>query len=336
MRAKEKLPSSVLAGEEGSLTQIAERYASARLLTNKIALALPVCNEEQQKLQHQVKECWSWWVARHYPQHLNLSSVTKAIQGFSCKRYKLCAVCAIRRSVKVWHSIEAKVSALGFAPTDLALVTITMQSHNDLSQALQALRSFYQTLRQGRNNHEKRGGSLDVTPWAALDGWIGHMEITKTESGWHPHYHFLVAPKQECKHLFVFDRLPHGLDDGKKGFWNSQFTSMIGRKLYAADGVSYIAHTQILDDLGKGIAEVAKYLFKFGGMEPADVVHAHFQTRRMRLGCSGGCFHGLSLEPDELLDSEGLEGSRPFLDYLMSWDGSGYVREALGGLGMAC
>ena len=286
-----------MAGEEGTLDQVIGRYASARRLTDKVALSLPKCNDAQKKLHNAVASCWEWFELRHYPEYLRLPSSSKVIRGYSCKRYKLCAVCAIRRSIKVWHSIEEKVLFNGFAPSDLALVTITMKSSPDLSKALESLRSFYQSLRQGRNNFLKRNGSIASSPWAAIDGWIGHMEITKTVEGWHPHYHFLVAPKVEYKHLFDFEKIHHGLDKAGIGFWNCEFSARLARKLYSFDRSSYIVHTKVLDDLGKGIAEVAKYLFKFGDMEPSDIVEAHFKTHRMRLGCSGDVFTGWILNP---------------------------------------
>lgn len=324
-----KVPSEALAGEEGTLEQLAERYKRARLLGDKIAHCLP---RDNSKLYEAVSSCWSWFELRHYPPHLGLKPQNKVLRGIHCGRYKLCPVCAIRRSIKVYHSIKSTVEAIGFAPSDLYLHTLTMRNFERLDEGLAAIRDFYKSLRQGANNFKKRkGAELSLHPWAAVDGWIGHVEITRTSQGWHPHIHFLLAPKMDCKQLFAFKKIPHGLDD-KGGFWGSEFTAMIGRKLHQFNG-SFVVHTEQLASLEGGICEVAKYLFKFGELEPADVVHAYFATHRMRLSFSGGCFYGVDLEPDSLLDSEGVEGSRPFLDYLMTWSGAHYAKSIIGGMG---
>lgn len=172
-----------------------------------------------------------------------------------------------------------------------------MKSSPDLSKALESLRSFYQSLRQGRNNFLKRNGSIASSPWAAIDGWIGHMEITKTVEGWHPHYHFLVAPKVEYKHLFDFEKIHHGLDKAGIGFWNCEFSARLARKLYSFDRSSYIVHTKVLDDLGKGIAEVAKYLSSLVTWNPLILWRLILKLIECALVVLGDVFTGWILNP---------------------------------------
>jgi len=321
MRAKKKLPSEALAGEEGSSKTILQRYVVAKRNTQNILNFAPSWAGE---MVGQVGDCWSWWKLRYYPPYWGESEVCQAVMGYSCKRYKLCQCCAIRRQTKVYHEIRAKVAALGLAPSDMHLVTITLKSSRQLGAMLQQLRDFYQSLRKERKNSVQRETYNALkNPWACLEGWIGRIEITHTASGWHPHFHFLVVPRPECKRLFAFCKHPHPYGDGS-GWWGSEWAAALGRRLSAYTlGESYIVHSEQVEDSENAIAEVSKYLFKFGGMPPAKVWEAHRLTQGKRLSNCGGCFFGLNLEPDDLLDHD-ADDSRPFWDFICRWDGLDY------------
>lgn len=320
MRTKKKLPSQALAGEEGSKKNILSRYIVAKRNTQNILNFAPSWAGE---LVGQVGDCWNWWKMRWYEPYWGQPEIIQAIMGYSCKRYKLCQCCAIRRQTKVYHEISAKVDALGLSASDMHLVTITLKSSRQLGAMLQQLRDFYQSLRMERKNSTRREMNPLKAPWACLDGWIGRIEITHTASGWHPHFHFLVVPRPECKQMFAFCKHPHPYGDGS-GWWGSEWASALGRRLAAYTlGESYIVHSEQVQDSENAIAEVSKYLFKFGGMPPAKVWEAHRLTQGKRLSNCGGCFFGLNLEPDELLDA-GIDVSRPFWDFIMKWDGEMY------------
>lgn len=325
MSKKEKLlkSSSALAGGEdkGSYQNIKRRYLNGRLLLDNIVNSAPVDKPHLEKAIADMKDCWTWWHLRHYPQFEGLPSKNKVTKAISCKRYRLCPICALRRSQKVWHSIQSKISALGLGLGDLFLVTITIKNTEDLKSGLDTIRGFYSSLVEGRKNSTRRKFRVETSPWAVVDGWIGHLEITKSDKGWHPHYHFLVAPKSEYKYLFETEKVPHEFGD-KEGFYMSKFASMLGTKLNDYCG-SFMVDCKPVKDSGDGsiggsIAEVSKYLFKFSEMSPENIWYAYEETRGMRLSTSGGVFRSVELEPKELTDElDSADEMRPWVDYLI-------------------
>lgn len=322
MRTKKKLPSDALAGEEGSSKNILQRYNVAKRNTQNILSVAPPWAGE---LVGEIDSCWNWWKLRHYPKVPGHPEVNQSLIGYSCKRYKLCQTCAIKRQTKVWHELSAKIDQLGLAPENMHLVTITLSSSHELAEMLAQLRAFYQSLRQERKDSARREMNPLKYPWACLDGWVGRIEITWTKKGWHPHFHFLVVPRPECKQLFAFTKGKHPHEYGNgSGWWGSDWEATLGRRLANfTGGASYIVQAKQIKSTDGAAAEVSKYLFKFGDMPPERVWEAHRLTARKRLSNCGGVFYGLDLEPDDLLDDD-TEADRPFWDFIMRWDGRYY------------
>ncbi len=322
----ETLASDRVKPERGSIDY--KLMESIRILHEYKRNITSVAPDVHEKRAKTISECFNWFQLRHYPEWDNLKPENRVTRAFSCNQYKLCPICAMRRSRKVFGTLMDKVKELALTADDLYLVTITVKNNESLVDALEQLRGFYSHLVQGRKNSKKRSWSPESYPWGLIDGWIGHCEITNSKHGWHPHYHFLVVPLPQYKHLFKLDKVNHSFGaDG--AYFGSLFASYLGNKLHKyTKGESYIVHCQAVsqnEDLkdgetseGGAIAEVTKYLFKFSSMKPQDVWEAYEKTRGMRLASSGGCFRGVKIDPKELLDDP-IEGvDRPWIDWFSS------------------
>ena len=282
--------------------------------------------KEVEKRTKHISECFNWFQFKHYPEWDGLKAENRVTRAFSCNQYKLCPICAMRRSRKVFGELSEKIKELALTAEDLYLVTITVKNDDSLEEALEELRGFYSHLTMGRRNSKRRSWTPENTPWGLIDGWIGHCEITRNKkSEWHPHYHFLITPLPQYKHLFKLEKVEHSFGE-EGGYFGSLFASYLGTKLHKyTKGKSYIVHCQSVSQNekleegetseGGAIAEVTKYLFKFSSMEPEDVWEAYDKTKGMRLACSGGCFRGVKTDPKELLD-EPIEGvDRPWIEW---------------------
>ena len=271
------------------------------------------------KRANNISDCFSWYQFRHYPQWRKKEPINRVTRAFSCNDYKLCPVCAMRRSRKVFASLLEKIEYLGLEDSDLHLITITVKNNHSLSAALEELRGFYAALMEGKKNATRRKWNPETSPWGTLAGWIGHCEITKGPNGWHPHYHFLVVSKPEYAHLMKNKRVECPFGD-KGAYWGSLWISYIGKKLYKyTNGISYIVHSQQVGGTLGSIAEVSKYLFKFSELSADDVWVAWENTRGKRLSSTGGIFRGIKLDPDTSSDELDQEEKRPFVEWLNSF-----------------
>ena len=331
---KEKLPSA-LAGEKGSYIHFKKRAQFSNKLRHNILQSAPDWAKElETNLLRDLKDCNKWLKIRHTPRYKDLPPETKIIENaFHCRRDKLCSFCAIQKSQKVFHQIRDKIEFLGLKADDLILLTISPKNEKDLRTGIDVNRNFVKTLFQGNKNAKRRKNArIETHPWFAVDGWIGKLETTYNENGtWHPHYHFLVAPKATHKHLFETKHIPHSYGSGNSHY-ESTFAKYVGDLMYRhTGGESYIVHTRPVEDMGKGIAEVSKYLFKFSAMPAKKTWEVMLTTKRMRLASTGGIFRGIKLEPDEMDDTIDLnDNSRPWIDVMLSWDGEA-LKEALRG-----
>ena len=333
---KEKPPFHALAGDEkGSYNHFKSRANHSNTLKRNIINSAPEwAKNSDTNLLRDITDCNKWIKFRHFPRFKDLAPENKVKQcSFHCRRDKLCSFCAIRKSQKVFHQIQDKVDHLGLKKDDLFLVTISPRNEEDLRTGIDVNRDFVKKLFQGgRDAKRKKSSKIENTPWFAVDGWIGKLETThneKIKESWHPHYHFLVAPKATHKELFYSTRIPHSYGS-ENGYFTSKFAQLLGDLLYKfTKGNSYVVHTEEVNDMGKGIAEVSKYLFKFSSMPAEKTWEVAEVTSKMRLATTGGIFRGLKLEPELMDDEIDLnDNSRPWIDFMLSWDGL-TLREAV-------
>jgi len=327
MANKEKLPSSALVGgEKGSYNHFKNRAKHSNQLKHNIIDSAPDwAKKEQTHLLRDLEDCNKWMKFRHFPRFKELTPVNKITQcSYHCRRDKLCNFCAIRKSQKVFHQIKDKIELLGFKENDLHLVTISPRNERSLKTGINLNRDFVKKLFQGRKDAgRKKSAKIENAPWSAVDGWIGKLETTYNENGtWHPHYHFLVAPKDTHKDLFKIEHIPNSYGSGNSHY-ESRFAQLLGSLLFKfTKGDSYIVHTRPIVDMGAGIAEVSKYLFKFSSMPAEKTWEVAKITKGMRLATTGGIFRGIKLDPEKMEDEIDLsDNSRPWIDFMLAWDG---------------
>ena len=323
---------SALAGGKGDPT-LRQAYAKAHRFGLKIAKFHDVSNEKHIRIASDLHECRTWFEYDHYVSE----GKNKITKGYSCKHYSLCPSCAMARARKVFHQTKEKLLALDLPVQQVKLLTITVKNTENFTAGLKNIRKFYASLVQSRKNASRRDFSIQNSPFVSVDGWIGRYEVTrnKKDLSWHPHLHLLIAVNPE--HTELFKRKKHDYKYGEvEGFFKNEFSKLLADRLWKNTGDSFMVDCRDLKEsdfeekkLGS-VAEVSKYLFKFGELQGEEYWNVYDSTRGMRLGVCGGVFRGISLEPDTLNEDEpkGIENELPRIRYEMKWrdSHSGYRR----------
>lgn len=316
--SSDALPSDT---EEKDFKTLKERYQIAKSMQINIIKSAP---KHQHKIKNIMSGCVDWFKMRYFPVFNGLEASHTIKQGYTCRKYKTCPVCAIRRSHKVYHTIRDKIKALGLSESDFYLLTITVKNTYNLSEGLNTLRSFWKKLMQQRKNYKtKKIKNIENYSFGIVDGWISNTETTYNQNydNWHPHMHILIVPKKEYLHLFEYEQIKHNYGS-REGYFSNKFESYIANKLHEHCG-SFMVDCRKVDNTHNGVAEVSKYLVKFSDLTPKQVWEVYEITKSMRLQSTGGIFRGVNLSPELEEDTE-EQISRPFLDYIFKWENGKY------------
>jgi len=286
--------------ELADLGQKLSRYGTAKARNRAMAGYLvhragPYATDPLRKLSAALYDCASWLEFHHYLQ----SKRTVLANAVTCKKHLLCPFCAIRRGAKLLRNYHERALHL-VDQFDFHSVVLTVKNGPDLVERHTHLKHAFKRLRtQGRDGYGV---------WANVKGAIWSTEFTKSDEGWHPHLHIIVA-------------VPKGSPPIRYGQ-----DSPLGKQWFELTGDSFIVHAQPIrpegDDLAAGLCEVLKYAVKFSDLDLTDNLDAYLALKGKRLVQSSGCFYGLELpENDDLLD-EPLSG--PYLRWFFRYGSAGY------------
>jgi hypothetical protein len=247
------------------------------------------------RLAHAMYECCSWLALHHYI----IPDRTIVGRAITCKKHLLCPICAMLRGGKMLAKYKERCEYLAPAH-DFQLVTLTVKNGPDLFERYLHLKHAFKRLRTlGRD-----GSGV----WANVSGAVWSTEFTKSEHGWHPHLHLVVAtPKGSTPFRY-------GKGSPLADAWEK------------VTGDSYIVHAAPIGGQGQSIAdalcEVLKYAVKFSELDLVDNLHAFNTLKGRRLIQSSGCFYGLDLPDNADLAEDGLDG--PYVEYLLHYTSTGY------------
>ena len=280
-------------GQQG-LAQRLARYGTAK--TRNHAMAGHLCKEGLRPLADRLYRCGAFLRFRHYLERRE----TRLVESRSCDVSLLCPLCAIRRGGRFLRRYHERIEQL--TPLhDFHTVTLTVKNGPDLAERFAHLRRSFRRL---RDRAKKGYGEL-----ARTTGALWSFEFTKSEHGWHPHVHMIVA-------------VPKG---SRPIYWGKD--SPLGQDWLAATGDSFIVHARPIEGSEEqriaALCESLKYALKFSTLSLDDNLAAFFTLKGKRLLASSGCFYGVVKEDEQLDDAELDE---PYIEWLFRYAGArGYV-----------
>jgi hypothetical protein len=295
-----------LAAEGLGLSEVAplsarlQRYGTAKgrsyaMAGHVLAEANPTrVGDADRHLARRLYGCGAFLHFRHWLEHRK----TTLHSAQFCQVPLLCPLCAIRRSAKLLRRYVERAEFIA-KTHELHLVTLTVKNGDDLAERHAHLRAGVRKLRE----RARKGYGA----FAASAGAVWSTELTKHDTGWHPHVHMVWA-----------------MPPGSEIRWGEG--SQLAADWLAVTSDSFIVHAQRIagDGVVDAFLEVMKYSLKFAGLELADNLHAYRTLRGKRLLASCGVWYGLELPEDAELADDPLDG--PYLDLVFKWAGSrGYV-----------
>lgn len=217
----------------------------------------------------------------------------RLVEAFFCQQHLLCAVCAIRRGVRMMNTYIPKVEELTRLYPHLhpVLITLTVRNGADLVERMEHLRRGIRVLMERRRDKLKKGRGR--TEFSKVAGAIASIEVTYGKGGWHPHVHMVAL-----------------LSD-----WIDQ--QAFSREWYEITGDSFVVGVQRVDPMKPiafAMAEVCKYALKFSDLTPQQTWDCFTTLRGRRLVFSFGCFWGLQV-PETLTDDL-RDDDLPYIDLL--------------------
>lgn len=280
------------------------------------------------KISDDLRGCGSWLEFQDFaPAGLDES---RLVSAYFCSRFRLCPLCAIRRSAKwIRHLLPRMQTVIAdyrrHTPTaTLQLVTWTVRDGRSLRRRLEHLRASWQTLQQRRRLYlswcnTRRGKPRAFTELAHADGILFSFEVKrgKGSGSWHPHIHAVVIA-------------PHLLDQtAMRAEWESitRDSFMVDVRPFYSQSLFEHSDQYSRDDieeaLGNDLAEVAKYALKFQDLSIRDNWRAEHVLYGKRLRGSIGVFRGVDPDPS-LLDDPLDMADLPFVLRIAQWEGDSY------------
>ena len=257
-----ELGAETLAGLNPTRKTLAQRLAKHTRGRQLAPAILPLLSEYSSRRACKLNECGRVLMAR------DAGTAGSAVSGYYCQQWKLCRICAARRSSKSLSILLPKVNYLmATDPTSKAyLVTLTVKGSPDdeCGERFNHLMASVKRYMRTRVENTRNNGSFTEPCKAA--GIFSATETTRGTSGnsWHWHCHGIwVVPANV--------RISH---------------TALSNEWHRATGDSYIVDVRELDAsknrrvgsaietgaLAGDLAEVCKYALKPQGLSPADCI----------------------------------------------------------------
>lgn len=287
-----------------------------------------------EKLQSQLCGCGNYLV---FHQYHTVGQVRLAKASF-CKNHLMCQLCAIRRGAKQVQGYLSKYEQLTSSDANLRpyMLTLTVKNGHDLPERFQHLQSSMKKLMQRRRDFISKG--LGNSQLAKAEGGVFSYELTKSDTGWHPHCHMVVMLNPNDLIDFPFDTRPQKFDakawaqlsPGQKKYqkelwrnWGAVAQdSGLAKEWEKITGDSKIVDLRPIDgDPAQGFVEVFKYALKFSDLKPKENIEAYSYLKGKRLTGSFGCFWGVKI-PEKMTDD--LLEDLPYIELFYKYTRAGY------------
>jgi len=213
------------------------------------------------------------------------------VKASFCKNYKLCELCAIRRSTMlVAKFTDAYLDIQERLPEiKMMSIVLTIKNTSSLLEGYEHLFKGYQNIRQRIRNANRNNGKKSV--FSNILGMVGSFEITynsKTKT-WHPHIHLQVLVNQ------LID----------KYLMSQEWLRITGDSM-----IVYCEQARHPDNPMKDMKEALKYNLKFSTLTPALALKVYQTLKGRNMLITTGLFRGVknaSINREELIGQAFLE-----------------------------
>ena len=201
-----------------------------------------------------------------------------------CGNYKLCWMCAMKRSRELAQEAARRITAYLQENPHLHMSMLVLTQPQDLSdeelikRLPRALKKFAARIRAHKSLKNRSKGIL-----SAIKGYTRALEVAKKNKKLHVHAHLLIFHDKFIK-MGELNRIWAkclGYKDGYKHV-NTDIKRIVG-SYELADGSDWKRH-----EVYKAIMECSKYVLKFSDLTPFDRVQVWKHTQGMRLFSYGG------------------------------------------------
>lgn len=326
---------------EGAQDRRLARYAAAKRRQGLVSEYIIHRNESAEKktLEGELKglqECGSFLVFRHY----FTLGLYQLVQGCTCKKHLLCALCAIRRAAKciaIYSEKISQVKAESKTEFDEVMITWTIKNGDDLAERADHLWDSIKKIVQKRRS-ALTAKALTDTELKHVSGAVYSYEVTYSEEkGFHPHCHMIaLIPKG----IFQFTSMKI---KGK----NAEVPLVLKNGIIAdwlqITGDSFVVDVRRItdsempghgDDISgtrlEALVEVFKYALKFNQIskdsDPDSTENIRIQVeayeilKGRRMVGSFGSLWGVKM-PDNLNDMPLNDNELPFIDLVYQYSG---------------
>lgn len=244
--------------------------------------------------------CGDWLEFHRFTSRPDLPVVLAG--GYFCQQWKLCRLCAIRRSVRTLRVVVPKVLAAIAAGRRPWFVTLTCRNGADLVERYEVLDRAFRRLVAGAGEARRRRGRA---AWSGVLGGFASYEFKRGEGTrgglWHPHVHAVVLSDGELDDLAVRRGWVEAVGDAV--IEAQDVRPLVRVSSLLSDGV---LEGELLRDAAAGdLQELCKYALKFTRLEAADQWRAAELMAGRRLVRSWGCVYGVEVVGsylDDVLD----------------------------------
>jgi plasmid rolling circle replication initiator protein Rep len=249
-----------------------------------------------------VAACSTWLVFNHY---YTVDQV-RLSKARTCKKHLLCPVCAKIRSVKQAIKYMERLDEIlkEFPHLVPAMLTLTVKNGDDLKERFDHLTKSWKTYQNRRRQWVKTNRGFNEL--CRTTGAVFSYEFTKSDKGWHPHFHAVVLldSKMDVRKL----------SDEWKGITKDSYIVDI-RKL----------KPNKTQDIADAFLEVFKYALKFSELDLGDNLEAFYKLRGKRLQGAYGSFWGVKV-PEKMTDD--ILDDLPYIELFYHYiSGKGYNLE---------
>ena len=269
-------------------------------------------------------QCGAWLVFREY---CTIGETRLTAANF-CGRWKLCPMCALRRSSRMLRGYAPKVMSICEQRTlQPWMVTLTVKDGENLTERMDHLRGSWKRLWKRKKDWDAfvTGAKRRRQAHSSLEhvkGGASSIEVHRGENSglWHPHLHAVMLVEKGHQ----IDRV--GLSEEWRKVTGDSF--IVHPEPFRS--MHLLQHCETFDQaqqlLAGDLVECFKYACKFQSMAPADVWDVVNQSHGARFFNAFGCLWGHKVAEEDM-DAPLELDDVPYIEAMARFTGDGYTVE---------
>lgn len=270
-------------------------------------------------IAHDMRRCGK---VLHFHEYPSIEE-SRLYAGKFCQQWKLCPLCATRRSARMIRAYAPKIVS-GAIEKNLVpyLLTLTVRNGEHLEERFEHLVACWQKLQARRRDRQKyeRGTRRTKEAWTELaraESIAYSYELKRgRDSGlWHPHLHAMLLCDREPD--------PNAIAQEWHAITGDSFIVDV-RPFHCVDALKSTDPDDIADLLAGDLVELLKYALKFSDLSLADNWEAaKYLAGRRLIGSIGPSLRGVTL-PTSYLDAPLEVDDLPFIEAVATYTNGAY------------